>query len=57
MDDQACTTYRFDLIYDDAVVGGGWVIAPNPEAARSTADRQFAGLNQVRLLPRLEQVA
>lgn len=54
---QPGSTYHFELLCDGAVVGGGWVVAPNAEVARSTAGCQLAGLNQVRLLPRLEQVA
>ncbi|AMM31537.1 hypothetical protein SA2016_0849 [Sinomonas atrocyanea] len=42
--------YKFDLVDETgAVVGGGWVVAPGPGAARRTASLFLGGGSTVRL--------
>jgi hypothetical protein len=44
--------YRFELLNaSDAVVGGGWIIAPGAAAALRSASLLLGGASHVRLVP------
>lgn len=45
-----CSTYHFRLITEGVVTGGGWVKASSASSARTTVERQLAGLNAVEIV-------